>query len=60
MAEDVKDKWIRLVNLEGTEEDVWDYPGHVDRLLTIGWTRPIPVKPGVMKSTTIITTDKEN
>ena len=37
MAEEVKDKMVKLVNPAGVLEDVWDYPAHVDRLLTIGW-----------------------
>lgn len=45
MAEEDKDKMVRLVNSAGVEEDVWDFPGHVDRLLTIGWTRPVPGQP---------------
>ena len=32
MAEEVKDKWTRLVNPDGVEEDVWDFPGHVDKM----------------------------
>ena len=36
-----KEKTVKLVNPSGTEEDVRDYPvGHVDRLLTIGWSKP--------------------
>ena len=59
MAEEVKDKMVKLVNPAGVLEDVWDYPAHVDRLLTIGWTLPISAKDVPVK---LITTklDKEN
>ncbi len=60
MAEEVKDKWTRLVNPDGVEEDVWDYPAHVDRLLTIGWTRPVPSKPVGATIVSTTKTDKEN
>ncbi len=60
MAVEVKDKWIRLVNPDGVEEDAWDFPGHVDRLLTIGWTRPAPSQPVVPNFVTTIKNNKEN
>ena len=37
-----KDQFVTLVNPEGVQEEVWDMPGHVDRLLTLGWTYPMP------------------
>ncbi len=39
MAEE-KDSFVTLVNPEGVQEEVWDMPGHADRLLTLGWTYP--------------------
>ena len=50
------DKFVTLVNPQGAEEEVWDYPGHVERLLTLGFTRPAAQK----KTTQAITIkDKE-
>jgi hypothetical protein len=42
MAEqDGKELFVPLVNPQGKEEQVVDYPGHVDRLLTMGFSRPL-------------------
>jgi len=59
MAEEAKDKTVRLVNPQGVEEDVWDFPGHPDRLLTVGWSLPVQLKPADTKLITI-KHDKEN
>lgn len=40
MAEE-KDSFVTLVNPEGVQERVWDFPGQVDRLLTLGWKYPV-------------------
>ncbi len=62
MAEEEKDSFVTMVNPDGVEEEVWsNLPGHVDRLLTLGWSYPVPkieVNKIQMKSLTI-TTDKE-
>jgi hypothetical protein len=54
MAE-TEDKFVTLVNPQGEEEEVWDYPGHVERLLSMGFTRPDAPK----KTQQVITTKKE-
>ena len=50
MAES-KDKFVRLVNLSGVEEDVWDFADHVERLLGIGWSMPVVAESKVINKT---------
>ncbi len=59
MADEGKDKWVDLVNPDGVQERVWDYPGHADRLLTVGWTIPVPVPVGKNLAATT-KSEKEN
>lgn len=35
-----KDKFVKLINPAGEEEDAWDFANHIDELLSKGWTRP--------------------
>ena len=40
MAEE-QDKFVMLVNPKGEEEQVWDFDDHVERLLSMGFSRPM-------------------
>ena len=53
MAE-TEDKFVTLVNPQGEKEEVWDFADHVERMLSMGFTRPELPKKGQP-----ITTNKE-
>jgi hypothetical protein len=37
--EEMKDRFVPLVNPLGVTEQVWDFANHVENLLAVGWSK---------------------